>query len=213
MVSFSLPTPRVLKEIVNDVTERMKVALSHISTILGYDVFPPEVEADFRVKLEKKIRTIYLFNLEAPNINKDEVKKLCKEITNLVWMKGVVPNDRVNWYVWSVNDPLGLIIRSAEIRIKLLENQPITATELAIISNTSSGNISHHIRTKNIKAFKNNEDNREWLIEAQEAIRYLRTTRADIASTLRYSYPSLEEEVLRESQIYQTSYNTEGVVQ
>ncbi|MCS7242053.1 hypothetical protein, partial [Candidatus Caldatribacterium sp.] len=137
-MSFSLPTPRVLKEIVNDVTERMKVALSHISTILGYDVFPPEVEADFRVKLEKKIRTIYLFNLEAPNINKDEVKKLCKEITNLVWMKGVVPNDRVNWYVWSVNDPLGLIIRSAEIRIKLLENQPITATELAIISNTSS---------------------------------------------------------------------------
>ncbi|MCS7241265.1 hypothetical protein, partial [Candidatus Caldatribacterium sp.] len=73
-------------------------------------------------------------------------------------------------------------------------------------------NISHHIRTKNIKAFKNNEDNREWLIEAQEAIRYLRTTRADIASTLRYSYPSLEEEVLRESQIYQTSYDSKGGV-
>ena len=178
-MSFSLPMPSVIKPLVEQITARVRTATNHISAILGYPILTKEDEQNFKELLERKIRTLYLFVVGASKEDPEKIQTICQELTNLVWMKDVVPDDRVRWYTWSVSDPLGLIIRTAEIRIKLLKGEPITATELAVISNTSSGNISHHIRSKNLKAYRPKEDGREWMVPADEALRFLKRTRSE----------------------------------
>lgn len=201
-MGFSLPTPRVLKEIVSNLTEKATNAVKNLETILGYKILTPSDITTFQIQVEKRIRTIYLFAMGISNNSPEEIRQLCREITSLVWMKGAVPNDRVQWYVWSSEDPLGFIIRSAEVRIKLMEKKYITATELAIISNTSSGNISHHIRNKTIKAIKSHEDNREWLIPPEEALNYLKNTRADFLASVKGSYLNQEQEIDLETRAF-----------
>lgn len=191
-MAYTLPTPNTIKEIVQSVVDRVKVAMEHVSTILGYPIFSTEDEAALKTSLGKLVKTLYLYAIGLSNEKPEHIRWIIQTIINLVWMKGVVPNDRVQWHFWSFSDPLGLIVRIAETRIKLEEGQYLTATELALLSGTTPGNISHHIRYGNIKAVKNNENDREWLVPPDEARRYIDSVRSSFIYSIQNTYAELE---------------------